>query len=115
MTQLSVTTGRATGNQVTQYQYFTRPSTAATDGQLHYVIESPGAGQATTELYYDSRGNAKKRCVARLSWLGMVTAAKTSYWETRLVRCDSLPTSAPTPRRRSSALSPFQRVGPPST
>ena len=56
----SVTTGRATGNQVTQYQYYTTPGTASTHGQLHYVIESPGAGQATTELNYDSRGNVSR-------------------------------------------------------
>lgn len=60
VTQLSVTTGRATGNQVTQYQYYATPGTVSTHGQLHYVIESPGAGQATTELNYDSRGNVSR-------------------------------------------------------
>ena len=61
LTQMAISTGRSTGNNVTQYQYYNTPTNAATHGQLHYVTTAEGSTiEATTELNYDSRGNVSK-------------------------------------------------------
>ena len=82
VTQLSLTTGRATGNQITQYQYYSTPGTWSTHGQLHYVIESPArTGDHRTELR-QSRQRLAQSSIRPAGSRSSITTRGTA-WEAR--------------------------------
>ena len=61
LTCATVSTGRAAGDVVTDYQYYNTPSDLTKHGRLHKIIEAPGTSiEAVTEFFYDGRGNVSK-------------------------------------------------------